>query len=209
MDLPWNLILFYMFAGVLVLAALGVISVRNSVHAALLLVLTFFTSAALWLLMQAEFLALALVLVYVGAVTVLFLFVVMMLDINTEQLREGYIRYLPVGILVAATMLAEMLLLLGVKAMAIPPPTDPGGASNTAWLGTALFTQYLLPFETAAVILTVAVIAAIMLTLRHRTNTRYQSPPAQVAVQARDRIRIVKMESTKLENSSVKEAPTP
>jgi NADH-quinone oxidoreductase subunit J len=204
MDLPWNLILFYMFAGVLVLAALGVISVRNSVHAALLLVLTFFTSAALWLLMQAEFLALALVLVYVGAVMVLFLFVVMMLDINTEQLREGYIRYLPVGVLVAAVMLAEMLLLLGVKAMAIPAPADPGGASNTAWLGNALFTQYLLPFETAAVILTVAVIAAIMLTLRHRTNTRYQNPAAQVAVQARDRIRIVKMES-----STVKEAPTP
>ena len=204
MDLPWNLILFYLFAGVLVLAALGVISVRNSVHAALLLVLTFFTSAALWLLMQAEFLALALILVYVGAVMVLFLFVVMMLDINTEQMREGYIRYLPVGVLVAAVMLAEMLLLLGVKAMAIPAPADPGGASNTAWLGNALFTQYLLPFETAAVILTVAVIAAIMLTLRHRTNTRYQNPAAQVAVQARDRIRIVKMES-----SAVKEAPTP
>jgi NADH-quinone oxidoreductase subunit J len=209
MDLPWNLILFYMFAGVLVLAALGVISVRNSVHAALLLVLTFFTSAALWLLMQAEFLALALVLVYVGAVMVLFLFVVMMLDINAEQLREGYIRYLPVGVLVAAVMLAEMLLLLGVKAMAIPAPADPGGASNTAWLGNALFTQYLLPFETAAVILTVAVIAAIMLTLRHRTNTRYQNPAAQVAVQARDRIRIVKMESSKMESSTVKEAPTP
>ncbi len=204
MDLPWNLILFYMFAGVLVLAALGVISVRNSVHAALLLVLTFFTSAALWLLMQAEFLALALILVYVGAVMVLFLFVVMMLDINTEQMREGYIRYLPVGVLVAAVMLAEMLLLLGVKSMAIPAPADPGGASNTAWLGNALFTQYLLPFETAAVILTVAVIAAIMLTLRHRTNTRHQNPAAQVAVQARDRIRIVKMQS-----STVKEAPTP
>jgi NADH-quinone oxidoreductase subunit J len=203
MNLPWNLILFYIFAGVLVLAALGVISVRNSVHAALLLVLTFFTSAALWLLMQAEFLALALVLVYVGAVMVLFLFVVMMLDINTEQLREGYIRYLPVGILVAAVMLAEMLLLIGVKAMAIPAPADPGGASNTAWLGNALFTRFLLPFETAAVILTVGLIAAIMLTLRKRANTRYQNPSAQVAVQARDRIRIVKMES------SVKEAPTP
>ena len=207
--MSFDLVIFYAFAAVLVIAALGVISVRNSVHAALLLVLTFFTSAALWLLMQAEFLALALVLVYVGAVMVLFLFVVMMLDINTEQLREGYIRYLPVGVLVAVVMLAEMLLLLGVKAMAIPAPADPGGASNTAWLGNALFTQYLLPFETAAVILTVAVIAAIMLTLRHRTNTRYQNPAAQVAVQARDRIRIVKMESSKPENSSVKEAPTP
>ncbi len=203
MTLPWNLILFYIFAGVLVLAALGVIGVRNSVHAALLLVLCFFTSAALWLLMQAEFLALALVLVYVGAVMVLFLFVVMMLDINTEQLREGYIRYLPVGILVAAVMLVEMLLLIGVKAMAISAPADPGGASNTAWLGNALFRQYLLPFETAAIILTVGLIAAIMLTLRKRSNTRYQNPAAQVQVQARDRVRIVKMES------SVKEAPTP
>ena len=215
MNLPWDLILFYIFAGVLVLAALGVISVRNSVHAALLLVLTFFTSAALWLLMQAEFLALALVLVYVGAVMVLFLFVVMMLDINSEQLREGYIRYLPVGILVAAVMLAEMLLLIGVKAMVIPAPPDPGGTSNTAWLGNALFSQFLLPFETAAVILTVAVIAAIMLTLRKRTNTRYQNPAAQVAVNARDRVRIVKMpsivkmESSKMESSTVKEAPTP
>ncbi|MDR3387772.1 MAG: NADH-quinone oxidoreductase subunit J [Rudaea sp.] len=203
MNLPWNLILFYLFAGVLVLAALGVISVRNSVHAALLLVLTFFTSAALWLLMQAEFLALALILVYVGAVMVLFLFVVMMLDIDTEQMREGFIRYLPVGILVAAVMLAEMLLLIGVKAMAIPAPADPGGVSNTAWLGNALFTQFLLPFETAALILTVGLIAAIMLTLRKRSNTRYQNPSAQVAVQARDRVRIVKMQS------SVKEAPTP
>jgi NADH-quinone oxidoreductase subunit J len=198
-----NLILFYVFAAVLVIAALGVISAKNSVHAALLLVLCFFTTAALWLLMQAEFLAVALVLVYVGAVMVLFLFVVMMLDINTERMREGFIRFLPVGILVAVVMLVEMLLLIGVKGMAIEAPADPGGASNTAWLGNALFTQYLLPFETAGVILTVAVIAAIMLTLRHRTNTRYQSPAAQVAVKARDRIRIVKMES------STKQAPTP
>jgi len=188
-----NLILFYVFSSVLVIAALGVISVKNSVHAALLLVLCFFTTAALWLLMQAEFLAIALVLVYVGAVMVLFLFVVMMLDINTEPMREGFIRYLPVGVLVAAAMLAEMLALMGVKTMAIEPPADPGGASNTAWLGNALFNNYLLPFETAAVILTVAVIAAIMLTLRRRSNTKYQNPSKQVAVQARDRIRIVKM----------------
>jgi len=207
---PWNLILFYMFAGVLVLAALGVISVRNSVHAALLLVLTFFTSAALWLLMQAEFLALALVLVYVGAVMVLFLFVVMMLDINTEQLREGYIRYLPVGVLVAAVMLAEMLLLLGVKAMAIPAPADPGGASNTAWLGNALFTQYLLPFETAAVILTVRRDRGDH---AHFASSHQHALPEtrrrKVAVKARDRIRIVKMESSKMESSTVKEAPAP
>ena len=197
-----NLILFYVFASVLVIAALGVIAVKNSVHAALLLVLCFFTTAALWLLMQAEFLAIALVLVYVGAVMVLFLFVVMMLDINTEPMREGFIRYLPVGMLVALVMLGEMVGLMGVKSMAIVAPADPGGMSNTAWLGKALFTDYLLPFEVAAVILTVAVVAAIMLTLRRRTNTKYQNPSKQVAVQARDRIRIVKMASANQSGAS-------
>jgi NADH-quinone oxidoreductase subunit J len=196
MDLPWNLILFYVFAAVLVVSAVGVISVKNTVHAALLLVLCFFTTSALWLLLQAEFLAIALVLVYVGAVMVLFLFVVMMLDIKTEPLREGFVRYLPVGLIVAVVMLVEMLGLMGVKAMNITAPADPGGASNTAWLGNALFTQYLLPFEVAAVILTVAVIAAIMLTLRKRGGTKYQSPSTQVAVHARDRVRIVKMVSS-------------
>ena len=195
--MSFELILFYLFAAVLVASALAVISVKNSVHAALLLVLCFFTSAALWLLLQAEFLAIALVLVYVGAVMVLFLFVVMMLDINTEPLREGFIRYLPVGVIVALAMLAEMLGLIGIKTMqaqALPP--DPGGASNTAWLGNALFSQFLLPFEIAAVILTVAVIAAITLTLRHRVNTKQQNPAKQVAVKASERVRIVKMQST-------------
>ena len=196
MTLPWDLIFFYTFAAVLAGAALCVISVKNSVHAALFLVLTFFTSAALWLLLQAEFLAIALVLVYVGAVMVLFLFVVMMLDINTESTREGFIRYLPVGILVALIMLGEMLALIGMKQMGgVSAQVDPGGASNTAWLGNALFRSYLLPFEIAAVILTVAIVAAIMLTLRQRTNTRKQNPSLQVAVKASDRIRIVKMPS--------------
>jgi len=195
MELTWNLGLFYAFATVLVIAALGVISVKNSVHAALLLVLCFFTTAALWLLIQAEFLAIALVLVYVGAVMVLFLFVVMMLDINTEPMREGFIRYLPIGVGVALVMLAEMVGLMGVKSLATPPPVDPAGASNTVWLGNALFRNFLLPFETAAVILTVAVIAAIMLTLRKRENTKYQNPSRQVAVKASDRVRIVKMPS--------------
>ena len=196
MDLPWTLILFYVFATVLTISALGVITVKNSVHAALSLVLCFFTTAALWLLLQAEFLAIALVLVYVGAVMVLFLFVVMMLDIKVEPLREGFIRYLPVGLIVAVVMLVEMLALMGVKSMTtVTAPADPAGASNTAWLGQALFTQFLLPFEIAAVILTVAVIAAIMLTLRKRANTKYQNPSRQVAVKARDRVRIVKMES--------------
>jgi len=158
----------------------------------------------LWLLLQAEFLAIALVLVYVGAVMVLFLFVVMMLDINTESTREGFIRYLPVGLLVAVIMLLEMLALIGMKQMsALAAPADPGGASNTAWLGNALFTNYLLPFEVAAVILTVAIIAAIMLTLRQRINTRKQDPARQVAVKAADRVRIVKMAS------AAKETPTP
>jgi len=199
MNLPWDLYLFYAFAAVLVLAGLAVISVRNSVHAALFLVLTFFTSAALWLLLHAEFLAIALVLVYVGAVMVLFLFVVMMLDINTESTREGFIRYLPVGIGVAVIMLVEMLLLLGVRAMyELPVVAEPAAAaqsSNTAWLGEALFTQYLLPFEVAAIVLTVAIIAAIMLTLRHRIGTRKQNPSDQVAIRPADRIRIVKMAS--------------
>ncbi|MGA9336007.1 MAG: NADH-quinone oxidoreductase subunit J [Rudaea sp.] len=192
-----ELILFYAFATVLVIAALGVIAVKNSVHAALLLVLCFFTTAALWLLIEAEFLGVALVLVYVGAVMVLFLFVVMMLDIDQEPLREGFIRYLPIGLLVAVVMLVEMISLIGLKAMAIAAPADPAANSNTAWLGHALFTRYLLPFEIAAVILTVAVIAAVMLTLRQRTGVRHQYPSRQVAIKARDRIRIVKMPSAK------------
>ncbi|MBS0514940.1 MAG: NADH-quinone oxidoreductase subunit J [Proteobacteria bacterium] len=194
--MSFELILFYLFSFVLLIAALGVITVKNSVHAALLLVLTFFTAAALWLLLQAEFLAVALVLVYVGAVMVLFLFVVMMLDIKVEPLREGFVRYLPVGTVVALVMLVEMLGLIGLKAMsaqALPP--DPAGASNTAWLGNALFTQFLLPFEVAAVILTVALVAAVVLTLRRRTGVKSQNPARQVAVKASERIRIVKMES--------------
>ena len=197
-----ELILFYAFSTILVITALGVIAVKNTVHAALLLVLCFFTTAALWLLIQAEFLGVALVLVYVGAVMVLFLFVVMMLDIDAEPLREGFIRYLPIGLLVAVLMLVEMIALIGLKAMAIPAPPDPAGTSNTAWLGHALFTRYLLPFEIAAVILTVAVIAAVVLALRHKPGAKYEKPPQQVAVKARDRIRIVKMPS------ATKQGPT-
>ncbi len=202
-----ELILFYVFATVLVVSALAVVSVKNSVHAALLLVLCFFTSSALWLLLQAEFLAIALVLVYVGAVMVLFLFVVMMLDIKTEPLREGFIRYLPLGVLVALVMLGEMIGLMGVNSMRMQAPANPAGASNTAWLGNALFSQYLLPFEIAAVVLTVAVIAAVMLTLRHRANTKQQNPSLQVAVKASERVRIVKMpSSTKVPGAARSEA---
>lgn len=189
-----QLLLFYAFSAVLVASALAVISVRNSVHAALFLVLTFFTTAGIWLLAEAEFLAIALVLVYVGAVMVLFLFVVMMLDIKTERMREGFIRYLPVGVLVAAVMLVEMLALIGVRGLHLTlMPTNPAGMSNTVWLGHALFNEFLLPFEVAAIVLTVAIIVAIVLTLRHRTGVRTQNPSRQVDVRAADRIRIVKM----------------
>ena len=194
--MSFELILFYLFAAVLTLSALMVVTVKNSVHAALFLVLTFFTAAALWILLQAEFLGVALVLVYVGAVMVLFLFVVMMLNIDTDPLREGFVRYLPIGAVVAIVMLVEMLGLIGLKAMSAQAlPANPAGVSNTAWLGKALFTRFLLPFEIAAVILTVALIAAVMLTLRHRVGVKSQNPSKQVAVKASDRIRIVKMAS--------------
>jgi len=187
--------LFYAFAAVLVASALAVITVRNSVHAALFLILGFFTSAGLWLLLQAEFLAIALVLVYVGAVMVLFLFVVMMLDINIESSREGFARYLPVGVIVAMIMLVEMLSLIGVRNMQVAPPADETTISNTVWIGKTLFSEYLLPFEIAAVILTVAIIAAIALTLRKRTGILTQNPATQVLVKASDRLRIVKIAS--------------
>lgn len=190
-----ELIAFYVFAGMCAASALAVITVRNSVHAALFLVLTFFSTACTWLLARAEFLAIALVLVYVGAVMVLFLFVVMMLDVRTEKLREGFIRFLPVGVLVAVTMLVQMIVLIGVKRFAaIPaPPNVPADYSNTEAVGMVLFTDYLLPFEIAAVILTVAIIAAIALTLRRRAGTKHQDVGAQVMVKASERMRVVKM----------------
>ena len=196
MDFP--LLAFYVFAGVATLAALGVVTVRNAVHAALLLVLTFFSIACTWLLAEAEFLAIALVLVYVGAVMVLFLFVVMMLDIKPGDGREGLARHLPVAIAVALVMALEMLALIGVqRADQLFGSVDPAAASggNIKWLGMALFTDYLYPFELAAVILTVAIIAAIMLTLRRRPNTKHQDPARQVLVRREDRVRMVKMDA--------------
>jgi NADH-quinone oxidoreductase subunit J len=193
----FQLVCFYAFAAVTVVAALSVITLRNSVHAVLSLVLAFFSTACIWMLAEAEFLAIALIVVYVGAVMVLFLFVVMMLDIDQEKLREGFVKYLPVGLIVAIVMLVEMLGLIGVRVMHAQEmgvnPATAAGMSNTAWLGMALYTQYLLPFEVAALILTVGVIAAVALTLRQRTGVRHQQASEQVAVDARNRVRIVKM----------------
>ena len=192
-----ELIFFYAFAAITAISALCVVSVRNPVHAALFLVLTFFSSACIWLLAEAEFLAIALVLVYVGAVMVLFLFVVMMLDIKLDPLREGFSRYVPVALTVAVVMAAEMFALIGYNRMQqTMPPLDPAraaGGSNTEWLGRSMFTDYLLPFELAAVILTVAIIAAITITLRRRVGTKHQDPSRQVMVRREDRVRLVKV----------------
>lgn len=192
-------LIFYSFAIILVFAGVMVITVRNPVYAALYLVLAFFTSAGLWLLLEAEFLAITLVLVYVGAVMVLFLFVVMMLDINLAPLREGFIRYLPVGMLVAALLVVELSLVLGADHFGLDRYPVPAGHeadySNTKALGGVLYTVYVYPFEIAAVILLVAIVAAIALTMRRRAGTKYQRPEQQVAVRREDRIRLVKMPS--------------
>jgi NADH-quinone oxidoreductase subunit J len=193
---------FFFFSAIVVFAALRVVTARNPVHAALFLVLAFFTSAGIWIQLQAEFLGIALVLVYVGAVMVLFLFVVMMLDINLARLREGFWNYLPVGGLVAVLLIAEMaIVIVGggyFSASAAPaPPTLPPGYSNTKELGRLLYTEYVYPFEIAAVILLVAIVAAIALTLRHRKLTRYQDPAKQIAVRPKDRVRVVSMPAEK------------
>jgi NADH-quinone oxidoreductase subunit J len=191
--------IFYCLAAILVFAAARVITVRNPVHAALHLVLAFFTCAGLWLLLEAEFLAITLVLVYVGAVMVLFLFVVMMLDINTTPLREGFVKYLPVGVTVAVLILVEMAMVVGVKnfgsAVVAIPERHPEGYSNVRELGSVLYTDYVYPFEIASVILLVAIIAAIALTMRKRPETRSQNPARQIAVRSQDRVRIVKMKA--------------
>lgn len=190
-------ILFYVFAAVLIFSALRVITAKNPVHAAMFLVLSFFTAAGLWLLIYAEFLALTLILVYVGAVMVLFLFVVMMLDINFDKLREGFWAHLPVAATVAILLLAQMALLLWGKTMALH--TASGGApqavSNTKALGRLLYTDYLLPFELAAVVLLVAMVAAIALTLRGRKGVKAQNIADQVRVKSADRLKIIKMDA--------------
>jgi len=192
-------ILFYVFAAVLVIAALGVITARNPVHCALFLVFAFFNSAVIWLLLEAEFLAITLLVVYVGAVMVLWLFVVMMLDVDVTALREGFTRYAPLGALVALIVIAQIGLVvyvrgLGLSADTVPVP-KPDGYSNTAALGELLYTKYLYPFEVAAVILLVAIVAAITLTMRRRTGQKLQDIARQVSVRASDRVRIVKMDA--------------
>ncbi|KHD06735.1 NADH:ubiquinone oxidoreductase subunit J [Candidatus Thiomargarita nelsonii] len=185
---------FYLFALILIFAASRVITVRNPIHAALFLVLAFFSSAAIWLLLHAEFLAIVLILVYVGAVMVLFLFVLMMLDINVAPLREGFVRYLPVAAFVGVLILVEMILVL-VGWHQAPPPEVAAALPNTKALGLVLYTDYVYPFEIAAAILLVAMIAAIALTMRPHTRAKYQKPEEQVRVRREDRVRLVKMPS--------------
>jgi len=196
-------IIFYCFAAILLFAAARVITARNPVHAALFLVLSFFTAAAIWLLLRAEFLAIALVLVYVGAVMVLFLFVVMMLDINLDRLREGFWHHLPLALAVAAVMLAEAVTVLGGKYFglgSLPAPAAAGPAySNTKEIGRVVYTDYIYPFELSAVLLLVAIVAAIALTLRRRTDTKAQNPSEQVIVRRQDRVRLVSMPAEKEE----------
>jgi len=197
--------MFWFFAAILVFAALRVITARNPVHAALFLVLAFCTSAGIWIQLEAEFLGIALILVYVGAVMVLFLFVVMMLDINLERLREGFWSYLPIGAVVALLLVAEMALVLSGPYFGLSeaprPASSPAGYSNTKELGRLLYTDYVYPFELAAVILLVAIVAAIALTLRRRKHGKYIDPATQINVRREDRVRIVPMQSTPKESS--------
>jgi NADH-quinone oxidoreductase subunit J len=192
-------IVFYLFSTVATLAALGVITSRNPVYSVLFLVLAFFSSACIWLLLEAEFLAITLVLVYVGAVMVLFLFVVMMLDINLEKLKAGFASYLPLGVLIALAMAAQLFILIWVRGLnsqllAAAPVAE---GSNTAMLGEWLFTRYIFPFEIAGFILLVAIVAAIMLTHRRRPGTRFQDPSQQVRVRREERVRLVSMNAEK------------
>jgi NADH-quinone oxidoreductase subunit J len=192
-------LLFYVFAAVLVISALGVITARNPVHCALFLVSAFLNSAVIWLLLEAEFLAITLVVVYVGAVMVLWLIVVMMMDVDVEKLRQGFTRYAPVAALVALVVVAQIATVVYVRRLGLEDTVlatpKPAGYSNTAELGQLLYTQYLWPFEIAAVILLVAIVAAITLTMRRRPGQKVQDVAKQVAVRAQDRIRVVKMDA--------------
>ncbi|MHB8353495.1 MAG: NADH-quinone oxidoreductase subunit J [Burkholderiales bacterium] len=198
--MDFSVLIFSAFALVLLAAAVGVITARNPVHAALFLVLAFFNGAGLWMMLEAEFLSIALVLVYVGAVMVLFLFVVMMLNVDLARLREGFWKHLPLGLGVGVLMVAEMVLVVTSKQFVnlgagLAPAAQ--GVSNTRELGLLLYTDYVYPFELAAVILLVAIVAAIALTLRRRKDSKHLDPAQQVRVKAADRIRIVAMRAEK------------
>ncbi|WP_028994590.1 NADH-quinone oxidoreductase subunit J [Azonexus hydrophilus] len=186
---------FFFLSAILVFAALRVITARNPVYAALHLMLAFFTTGGLWLMLQAEFLAIALIVVYVGAVMVLFLFVVMMLDINIDRIREGFWRYLPLGAVLGLVMVLEMGLVLGSKYFQVPisEVVVPAGVSNTKEIGALLVTDYVFPFELAAVILLVGMIAAVVLTFRGRKASKISNPNTQVFVKAKDRVRVLQM----------------
>src|SRR3954468_284878 len=190
-------VLFWVFAGILVISALAMICVRNPVHSAMLLVLCFFTSAAIWLLIEAEFLAVVLILVYVGAVMVLFLFVVMMLDINVEEIKARVTRYALLGGIVAGAVVFEIVSVVWTRSLGVEvtqgAAAQPATYSNTAELGKVLYTEYVYPFELAAVLLLIAIVAAISLTMRKRTGLKQQDIAAQVAVRSKDRVRIVKV----------------
>ena len=192
-------VVFYVFSAVMVVGALGVITFKNPVHSALSLVLTFFATSAVWILLEAEFLAITLVLVYVGAVMVLFLFVVMMLDINITLMREGFMRYVPFGILIALILIVQMIMVVGPEQFGFESFAEPArhaaDYSNTKELGKVLYTEYVFPFEIAAVILLVAIVAAIALTMRRRPETKYQTPGKQIQVKKEDRLRVVTMKA--------------
>jgi NADH-quinone oxidoreductase subunit J len=194
-------VVFYVLAAIAVVAAVGVVTAKNPVHSVLLLVLTFVGCAGTWIIAEAEFLGIALVLVYVGAVMVLFLFVVMMLDINIDRLREGFMRQLPVGIVVAVGMLTVMLLVVGAEDFNSVTKASEVASSmpNAKLLGYAMYSAYVYPFEIAAVILLVAIVVAISLTLRRRPETKYQNPSSQVRVRREDRITLAKVAPEKAE----------
>ena len=199
--MTFQAILFYLFSVVLIGAATGVVFARNPVHAVMFLVLAFFQSAMLWILAQAEFLGIVLVLVYVGAVMVLFLFVIMMLEVNVEAVKRSLTRYAPLGIVVALVMAVELVQLIwahgSVQEKAVAFAQRPEGYSNTRALGSVLYTEHVYAFEVAAVILLLAIVAAITLTMRKRPGLKVQNIARQVAVRARDRIRVVKMDAEK------------
>jgi NADH-quinone oxidoreductase subunit J len=186
---------FYFLSAILIAASFRVITARNPVHAALHLILAFFTCGGIWSLLQAEFLAIAIILVYVGAVMVLFLFVVMMLDINLDRVRQGFWNYLPLGAMLGVLMVVEMGVVLGSKYLQVPAldVIAPAGVSNTKSIGALMFSDYVYPFELASVVLLVGMIAAIVLTYRGPKKTKYTNPNQQVFVKAKDRVRVLQM----------------